>query len=64
MAKPIKCDLIDNCSHKILKLESRSALLKYCKENGIKPKRSPMSSPNCESWYIEDFTYLPTGYLD
>ena len=65
MGKPRKSYLINNYKHEILEFRSRNALLKYCKENGIKPKRSPESDwSSYDSWYVEDFTYLPTGYLD
>ena len=57
----IKCYLVDNNSHALLKFKSKKALKEYAKKEKIKVKSSPFSE---NSYYIEDYVVLPTEFRD
>jgi len=53
--------LIDNNTHKTLNFRSFRAFKDYCRKEGIRPKKSPISE---DSYYIDSDVILPTGFKD
>jgi len=56
----VKCVLIDNTSHEVIKFNSRAALKRYVKAHNLEVKRSYFGGE--ETYYTEACDYIPASY--